>query len=67
MFTVDVCGDDCDRTEKYVSDFNRDANTISINDEWDLYTLEITTLSATTLIIKHTEDKTVHIKIYTKQ
>jgi len=65
--TVDVYGDNCDMFETYVNAYSINGNDISINDEGDIYTSEILTLSNSTLTIEDAEDNIVYTQTYIKQ
>ena len=66
QITTDVYGDNCEMSETYVNGYSIAGNTISINDEGDIYDSEITTLNDTTLKIEEAEEGIIYIETYIK-
>jgi hypothetical protein len=65
--STDFYGDNCAMTDTFVSNYSIDGNNISVTEEGETFTSEITTLNSTTLTIEDTEDGFVFIETYTKQ
>ncbi|MEH6536387.1 MAG: lipocalin family protein [Psychroserpens sp.] len=65
--STDFYGVDCTMVDTFTVDYTINGNTVSITEEGETYTSEITTLNSTTLTIKEVDGSDVYTDTYTRQ